>query len=380
MEKSNKILVDENEEKMYRLQNAHKNIVNVIELLEKKITKNCEEILKIKEDIQYLKRENDNYEKLDLNSTNIDKTFQLGIDDSNYDDRDGICNIMFCDKYVCNTYSDLIKVLNNTNLKSLSFGDNFNENIDIIRGKFKDLTSLTFGSSFNKDISGLVYSFPMINKLVIYGHEYNGINEYVEMGKITEYCCISSCDLEKTVKCYNLTDLSFGWMFNNSIDILKNNLPNLVSLTFGQNFNKPIDILKGCFPNLTSLTFGQNFNQPIDALKGCFLNLTSLTFGRDFNQPVDAFEGSFPNLTSLTFGEKFNEGYLKKFVRKYPDYYPKITKLCLKDRTYKSMREYNEYILRDDFVVCIVLIAFVFTLFLMLVGVGVGRSINHVKI
>ena len=74
---------------------------------------------------------------------------------------------------------------------------------------------------------------------------------------------------------YNLTHLTFGWDFNQNVD-----LPcNLTHLTFGNNFNQNVNL--PC--TLTHLTFGNDFNQNVDLPR----NLTHLTFGNNFNQNVD---------------------------------------------------------------------------------------------
>ncbi len=93
----------------------------------------------------------------------------------------------------------------------------------------------------------------------------------------------------------NLTDLTFGDDFNQSVD----NLPNgIIHLTFGRDFDKPVDKL----PNsITHLTFGYWFNQSVDHLPN---SITHLTFGDWFNQLVDKLPDS---ITHLTFGSRFNQ-------------------------------------------------------------------------
>jgi hypothetical protein len=145
------------------------------------------------------------------------------------------------------------------NLTHLTFGWNFNQPIDALRGLI-NLTHLTFGRVFNQHVDAL-------------------------RGLI------------------NLTHLTFGWYFNQPTDGLSG-LVNLTHLTFGGFFNQPVDAFSGLI-NLTHLTFGHNFNQPIDALSG-LVKLTHLEFGYYFKQPIDALSG-LVNLTHLTFREKFNQ-------------------------------------------------------------------------
>jgi hypothetical protein len=84
--------------------------------------------------------------------------------------------------------------------------------------------------------------------------------------------------------------------FNQSVD---NNLPpNLTHLTFGGNFNQTVDNLPS---NLIHLTFGYTFNQFVNKLP---INLTHLTFGVDFNQIITNYP---PNLTHLKFGHFFDQ-------------------------------------------------------------------------
>ena len=80
----------------------------------------------------------------------------------------------------------------------------------------------------------------------------------------------------------SLTDLEFGWLFDQPVD----NLPNsLTYLSFGHNFNQPVTYQTESSQNgksptllpesLTELAFGKSFNQPIDNLPN---SLTHLTF------------------------------------------------------------------------------------------------------
>ena len=93
----------------------------------------------------------------------------------------------------------------------------------------------------------------------------------------------------------NLTDLRFGYYFNQNVD----NLPNtLTHLRFGYYFNQNIDNLPN---NLTHLTFGEKFNKNLTNLSK---TLTHLIIGKFFNQNIDNLPSS---LTHLTLGEYFDQ-------------------------------------------------------------------------
>ncbi len=110
--------------------------------------------------------------------------------------------------------------------------------------------------------------------------------------------------------------MTFGSLFNQSV----NNLPNnLTHLTFGDYFDQEVDNLPN---NLTHLNFGDNFNQSVDKLPN---NLTHLTFGIRFNQSVENLPA---NLTHLTFGYEFNQS-----VNSLPD--------TIKELTYWSKSKLN---------------------------------------
>lgn len=395
------------EDKIERISNANKNLINIIEKFNKtydeKFNKMESEIRILKNNNKYLTNQNDelecdkwylvnddDYKELlkcvpNVGYLIIDNKFfnsienlrqklkdlpnlpmlkKLIIHGCAYDSMDEYYKILNCIHYKCSTYNDLKKILINKNLTSLSFNDNFNENIDIIKNEFPKLTSLCFGNSFNKDISELEGGLPMLNKLIIYGNVYKNINEYIIMGKCEEYVCKDSDDLVNISKYYNLKSLSFGgdklWdvKFNTSIDTFKCNLPNLTSLTFGWQFNQSIDVLKNRFHNLNKLSFGYEFNQPIDALKDNFSNLTSLTFGWRFNQPIDVLKNSFPLLTNLCFDGNFNQPidilkdsfpnltYLSlgecfdKPVDALKNSFPNLTKLYIRGKLYKNINDY----------------------------------------
>lgn len=141
---------------------------------------------------------------------------------------------------ITSTYH-LLKIHNN--IRSITFGRNFNENIiDIMPGSFdrrvhndEIITHLTFGNKFNQDVTQCI---PL-----------------------------------------TVTHLTFGENFNQPIDYC---IPlSVTHLIFGRNFDKPINY---CIPpSVTHLILGQNFDQEIlwDSISS---SITHLTFGRKFNR------------------------------------------------------------------------------------------------
>jgi len=98
----------------------------------------------------------------------------------------------------------------------------------------------------------------------------------------------------------NMTHLTFGAKFNQSVD----NLPyGITHLTFGNEFNQPIDNLPNSINFLTfkSEYVSNKFNQLIDNLPN---SITHLVLGYCFNKTIDFLPNS---ITHLTLGQKFNQ-------------------------------------------------------------------------
>jgi len=93
----------------------------------------------------------------------------------------------------------------------------------------------------------------------------------------------------------NLTHLTFGYHFNQSIDLSK--LVLLTHLSFDNFFNQPIDDLPR---SLTHLKLGWRFNQSLDNLPE---SLTHLVYPSDSNLPFNMPS----SLTHLEFGFYFNQ-------------------------------------------------------------------------
>ena len=132
-------------------------------------------------------------------------------------------------------------------------------------------------------------------------HEHQGAIRAVEE-LLSKGHSLNTLPLEKHLIWLTMQSLTFGGLFNQSIDDVT--LPSgLHSLTFGTFFNQRIDNVT--LPSdLQSLTFGFSFNQSMNnvALPS---GLQSLTFGIFFNQRIDNV--TLPSgLQTLTFGEEFN--------------------------------------------------------------------------
>lgn len=105
-------------------------------------------------------------------------------------------------------------------------------------------------------------------------------NDYVELNYIPDYLKL----IKGTVK------IKFSDEFNSSIKKLKT-FNFITEIIFGYFFNQPIDDL----PNsIKYLTLGQYFNQPLNKLPK---SITHLTIGFAFNQTLDKLPDSIVVLT-----------------------------------------------------------------------------------
>ena len=133
-------------------------------------------------------------------------------------------------------------------------------------------------------------------------HEHQGAIRAVEE-LLSKGHSLNTLPLEKHLIWLTMQSLTFGGLFNQSIDDVT--LPSgLHSLTFGTFFNQRIDNVT--LPSdLQSLTFGFSFNQSMVNVT-LPSGLQSLTFGTFFNQRIDNV--TFPSgLQSLTFGGEYNQ-------------------------------------------------------------------------
>lgn len=213
------------------------------------------------------------------------------------------------------------------NLKSISFDDEHNDEVDHLPSSLKylrfgmlfnqsvshlpsSITHLVFGDSFNKGVdrlpSGLVkltfgrYFNQPVNRLpeglvdLTLGHYFNkNVAKLPESLRTLTLGINFNKSVDHLPK--NLLVLNIEGLFNRSVDKLP---PSLNSLKLGGIFNKGVDNLPA---SLKSLWFGWNFNRPVDNLPS---SIEALYFGENFNQPVGALP---PKLKYLHFGDRFNQ-------------------------------------------------------------------------
>lgn len=155
---------------------------------------------------------------------------------------------------------------NCSNLKSITFEDNFNSSINL--SKLLKLEQIKSGSQFNQTISKdtIPSNLKSLNL---------GINFIKKLEDLPD----------------NLEHLSLGHRYNTQI-----NLPNnLKSLSFGDAFNQKLEL-----PNkLESLSFGYHFNKPLVLPK----SLKKLNLSTKFNQNITLNDG----LEELFLGLHFNQ-------------------------------------------------------------------------
>ncbi|EGC39472.1 hypothetical protein DICPUDRAFT_147757 [Dictyostelium purpureum] len=158
--------------------------------------------------------------------------------------------------------------LKNRNIRSITFNDDFNE--DINRKEFTSLIpiikEMKFGFRFNKVID---FSLPMFLNRLIFGDKFN---QPIEAGVLPS----------------QLVHLEFGRCFNRPIKS-KVFPSGLKTLKFGDQFNQTIneDILPS---SIEVLKFGNQFNQPIlSALLPTNLRVLVLGLDFDHNLPPECF-------------------------------------------------------------------------------------------
>jgi hypothetical protein len=211
---------------------------------------------------------------------------------------------------------------NLTNLQSLTFGDEFNQLLRNSLSKLTNLQSLTFGDNFNQSLEDSLSKLSNLKKLT-FGYEFNqllrnSLSKLTNLQSLTFETYFNQPLEDSLSKLSNLQSLTFGKLFNQPLKNSLSNLVNLQSLTFGYKFNQPLDDSLLNLINLQSLTFGYYFNQPLENSLSNLVNLQSLTFGYYFNQPLGNSLSNLTNLQSLTFGISFNqplEDSLSKLVK-----------------------------------------------------------------
>jgi hypothetical protein len=160
-------------------------------------------------------------------------------------------------------------------LQSLTFGYNFNENIDNLLLP-SSLQQLTFGNDFNQSVDNL--KLPVSLKQLTFGHDFNQRIDHLKLPA-------------------SLEQLTFGYCFDQPVD----NLPSLLQqLSFGAKFDQLVVNLH-LPPSLRRLTFGDSslptfsacfaacFNE--EGVRECGDDVQLLTFeihfnGQTMNEPV----------------------------------------------------------------------------------------------
>eukprot|EP00913_Durusdinium_trenchii_P017424 g16378.t1 len=221
---------------------------------------------------------------------------------------------------------ELQQILLPSQLQTLRFGNDFNQSLKGILGTLEQLQSVTFGNSFNQSLEDV--KFPPSLQVLIFGSDFNqtllGVAWPQSLKRLT-FGVHYNQTLEGVALPETLETLTFGVEFNRSLDAV--DLPkSLQTLTLGWHFDQSLqDVILPSglqslsfvcsrIHNLRDLTlpsglqilkFGFWFNQSLEGLVfPC--NLKTLIFGREFNQSLDHV--TLPNsLQTLTFGDKFNQ-------------------------------------------------------------------------
>ena len=199
-------------------------------------------------------------------------------------------------------------------IDTLIFADNFNQSLDKVSIKSKNIKTIMFENKFKQSLSNFKYS--EFVEIIHFGCSYSSSVPIIfNLNKIYD-----TITLPKSVHTLHFGNRAHfnGLKFTDSIKKIifcnDSNDPNILDnaifpnsleiLEFGSNFNKTIEKVK--FPNsLAHIICGHSFNQPLDNI--IFPeSLKSITFGTDFNQSLNNFK--FPiNLESLKFSLNFNQ-------------------------------------------------------------------------
>lgn len=147
----------------------------------------------------------------------------------------------------------------------ISFGRNFNDDLDAYYCIMKDLRIVMLGDQFTKYITFL----PKQLECLVYGSRFNNFPYLTK----------------------NLCSLRFDYMFNRVISLTKK----LCGVIFGKCFNQCVVLPK----NLKRVIFGDCFASPIELAK----KLLSLSFGDNYNSIV-----KFPKrIRDVVLGYNFNQ-------------------------------------------------------------------------
>ena len=146
-----------------------------------------------------------------------------------------------------------------------------------------NLKTLTFGDRFNQILRGI--RFPHTLQTLTLGFAYNQSLQYNDM-----------------VLPDGLQELIFGYNYNQSLCQVK--LPSLKKLSFGFSFDQCMDEMH--LPSLEDLRFSGKFNHSLATVK--LPMIQHLTLSHAFQQSLDFQE--FSALQSLKLGDNFNDSAL----------------------------------------------------------------------
>jgi hypothetical protein len=207
---------------------------------------------------------------------------------------------------------DLITLNNFENLKELTFGNNYNQAIDV-NILPNSLNTLTFGWSYNQIIG--VNVLPNSLKALTFGYCYNktiDVNVLPNSLRALAFNVSYNQIIGVNVLPNSLQTLTFGTQYNQTIGI--NVLPNsLKTLTFGTQYNQTISI--NVLPNsLQTLTFGIYYTQVI-GINVLPSSLQILTFSGTYKQTISI--NVLPSSLQVIY---FNFGNLLNNTRKCKNY------------------------------------------------------------
>jgi hypothetical protein len=197
---------------------------------------------------------------------------------------------IFCDKL--KNANDLLKKYNN-DIKILKIT---NKNIEGILdlSKFKYLEELDCSNNNISDIINIQDSLKYLNcsnnkitSLLNLPDEMTGIN--CKSNPLKELYYPFNIKPKKYPS--NLTHLTFGKKFNQSIDNLPNSLTHLIFNSIDGDFNQSMDNLP---ESITHIILSKKYNKPLDNLP---LSLINLQTGYSYNYPLDNLPNSLNKLT-----------------------------------------------------------------------------------
>ena len=206
--------------------------------------------------------------------------------------------------------------------------DDFNEDLYNEKPIFQEgVEKITFGNNFNKPIGHYGYGsfLPSTLKTLEFFGKFNQSIDLLPDNLVNLHF-MKNCEFNIMINKFpeKLEILRFGDNFNNPISTLP---PNLKILEFGDNFNQPINPY--IYPKkLFTISFGKNFNNYIDDLPD---NIENIKLGNNFNMDVS----NLPlNLKYIEFGECFNKNIV--------DILPITIKKVYVNKNYPYFKEINE--------------------------------------